>query len=239
MFLPRLGNKEAVYLARYAEEVVMIVVHDKGTLDCNRTIAEEALGNPKLSWLWNHSIVSIDGDDLVSGVTVKNLKTGAMEQVECEGVFMFVGTVPQTSFLDNFLELKGGFIEVNEKMETGRVNVYAAGDATRTVLRQVVTAASDGAKAAFYADRALSEEEELEKALKHAGNEYYLYFYTPPVQESLDLFPVVEKRADDAGVPLVKLDSYRFREAARRYGVSAVPKLLHIQGNEPVREIDM
>ncbi len=231
--------EEAVYLSRYAEEVVMIVVHDEGVLDCNRTIAGEALDNPKLSWRWNRSIVSIDGDDLVRGVTVKNLATGTMEQVECEGVFMFVGTLPQTSFLEGFIGLHGGFIEVNERMETGRVNVYAAGDATRTVLRQVVTAASDGAKAAFYADKALSEKEELEKALKHAGGEYYLYFYTPPVQESLDLFPVIEKRAGNAGVPLVKLDTCRFREAARRYGVSSVPKLLHIRGNEPVREINL
>ncbi len=182
--------EEAGFISRFAAEVVMIVVHDEGTLDCNRTQAEAALANPKLQWMWNRSILAVEGADAVTGVRVKNLRTGAEETVACDGVFLFVGTVPQTGFLGDFVTLNRGFIVTDEKMETSRPRVFAAGDARVKVLRQVVTAASDGAIAAFHADKALTEIDEYARAVARAGRAYLLYFYTPPVQRSLDLFPV-------------------------------------------------
>jgi thioredoxin reductase (NADPH) len=231
--------EEAVYLSRFAAEVVMVVVHDEGVLDCNKTMAEEALGNPKLSWRWNSAVVSIDGDELVTGVGLKKLRTGKIEHEECAGVFMFVGIVPQTDFLEGFVDLQRGLISHNEQMETNKPLIYTAGDASVTVLRQVVTAASDGAKAAFFADRALCEDEEYKKAIDKAGDEYFIYFYTPPVQISLDLFSEVEKIAEDAGLPLVKLDSSRFRDAVKQLGVESIPKLLSIKKGAVVENIDL
>jgi thioredoxin reductase (NADPH) len=231
--------EEAGYISRFADEVVMLVVHDEGTLDCNRTQAEAAFANPKLSWMWNRSIVSIEGTDSVSGVRVKNLRTGTEESVPCDGVFMFVGMVPQTSFLGDFVAVKNGYITVDEKLETSRPRVYAAGDARVKLLRQVVTAASDGAIAAFFADKALTEIDEYAGVLARAGTRYLLYFYTPPVQRSLDLFPVVERKAEELKVPLVKMDTFRFRGVAARYGVRQVPCLLRIEDGAVKETLDL
>ena len=224
--------EEAGFISRFAAEVMMIVVHDEGTLDCNRTQAENARANPKLTWLWNRSIVAIEGESAVSGVKVRNLKTGADESVVCDGVFLFVGTVPQTAFLGDFVKLQRGFVVTDEKMETSRPRVYAAGDARVKVLRQVVTAASDGAIAAFHADKALTEIDEYAASVRRAGARYLLYFYTPPVQRSLDLFPAVEKQAEALGLPLIKLDTFRYRTVAARCGVSEVPSLVRMENGE-------
>ena len=194
--------------------------------------AETALANPKLTWLWNRSIVAIEGEGAVTGVKVRNLKTGADESVPCDGVFLFVGTVPQTAFLGDFVALQRGFVVTDEKMETSRPRVYAAGDARVKVLRQVVTAASDGAIAAFHADKALTEIDEYAASVRRAGARYLLYFYTPPVQRSLDLFPVVEKKAEALGLPLIKLDTFRYRGVAARCGVTEVPSLVRMENGE-------
>ncbi len=150
----------------------------------------------------------------------------------CDGVFLFVGTVPQTAFLGDFVKLQRGFLVTDEKMETSRPRVYAAGDARVKVLRQVVTAASDGAIAAFHADKALTEIDEYAGAVRRAGARYLLYFYTPPVQRSLDLFPEVEKRAEALGLPLIKLDTFRYRGVAARCGVTEVPSLVRMENGE-------
>jgi len=230
--------EEAVYLSRFADEVAMVVVHDEGTLDCNRSMAEEAMKNEKLTWRWNRSVTAIEGDDIVTGVRLKNLKTGEEEVEECEGVFMFVGTVPQTAFLEGFVSLNRGYIVTNEKMETNVPRIYGAGDGSATNLRQVVTAAADGAKAAFFADKALCEEEDFQRAVSGAGNEYLIYFYTPPVQKSLDMIPDAEKKAADTGLALVKFDTFRFRETASGFGVTEVPKLLKVKKGADTEELD-
>ena len=231
--------EEAGFISRFASEVVMIVVHDEGTLDCNRTQAETAMANPKLTWMWNRSIVAVEGGEAVSGVRVRNLRTGVEETVPCAGVFLFVGTVPQTAFLGDFVALKNGFIVTDEKMETSRPRVFAAGDARIKVLRQVVTAASDGAVAAFHADKALTEIDEYAQAVRRAGREYLLYFYTPPVQRSLDLFPVVEARAQGLGLPLIKLDTFRYRGVAARCGVTEVPCLVRMADGEKKEQLPL
>jgi thioredoxin reductase (NADPH) len=224
--------EEAGFISRFASEVVMVVVHDEGTLDCNRTQAETAFANPKLTWRWNRSILAIEGEGAVSGVKVRILSTGAEETIACDGVFLFVGTVPQTAFLDDFVALNRGFIVTDEKMETSRPRVFAAGDARVKVLRQVVTAASDGAIAAFHADKALTEIDEYARAVQRAGRAYLLYFYTPPVQKSLDLFPIVERKAEAMRLPLIKLDTFRYRAAAARCGVTEVPALVRMEDGE-------
>ena len=229
--------EEAGFISRFADEVVMSVVHDEGTLDCNRTQAESALANPKLTWMWNRSVVAIEGKETVEAVRIRNLRTGGEELVACDGVFLFVGTVPQTSSFRDFVALQNGFILTDERMETNRPLVFAAGDARVKVLRQVVTAASDGAIAAFQADKALTEIDEYAKAVKRAGTGYLLYFYSPPVQRSLDLFPVVEKKAQSAGLPLIKLDTFRYKNIAARYGVKEVPSLVRIENEKAVERL--
>ncbi len=221
--------EEANYISRFADEVKIVVVHDKGVLDCNKSMADEAFKNPKLKWLWNRMILSVEGDEIVQGVKLKDLQKGDEEYIECDGVFFFVGTIPQTDFLSGFIETKNGFIVTDDKMETSRNLVFGAGDARIKKLRQVVTAASDGAIASFYADKAITELDEYNKYVKKAGNEYLLYFYFPPVQKSLDMFPFVEEKSKKYKLPLIKLDISRYGNIAAKYKIKNVPYFLIVK----------
>ena len=148
--------EEAVYLTKFAESVTIIVVHDEGILDCNKMSAERAYKNPKIRWIWGSLLEEILGEELVEGVVVKNRKTGETTTIDVNGVFFFVGTVPKTEFLKGKVELDShGYIIANDKMETNIPGVYAVGDARAKYLRQVVTAAADGAIAAVAAEKFL------------------------------------------------------------------------------------
>ena len=148
--------EEAMYLTKFAETVTIIVIHDEGVLDCNKMSAEKAMKNPKIKWVWNSVLDEILGDELVEGVNVKNIKTGEISPLEVNGVFVFIGSIPNTDFLQGKVALdKQGYIIANERMETDIPGVYAVGDARVKYLRQVVTAAADGAIAAVSAERYL------------------------------------------------------------------------------------
>lgn len=231
--------EEAGYISRFADRVIMIVVHEEGVLDCSASIAAEAFENEKLQWKWNSSILEVAGDDMVERIKTKNLISGEEEWIDCDGVFMFVGTIPQTSFLNGFVDLERGFIKTDEKMETNRRLVYAAGDGRVKNLRQVVTAANDGAVAAFYADKALSEIDGYTKAVNRAGDNYLLYFYFPAVQRSLDLFPEIEKKGKEYNLPVIKLDTSRYRTISEQYNIESIPALLRVSNNEVKEHIQI
>ena len=102
--------------------------------------------------VWDSVVESINGDDLVDSITVKNVKTGDLKDINVAGVFMFVGTVPMLSFLGDTLErTDGNWIKTDPTMGTSVPGIFAAGDCRDTPLRQVVTAAADGAHAAMAA----------------------------------------------------------------------------------------
>ncbi len=157
--------EEAMYLTKFAETVTIIVRRNEGDLRCNKTSAERAFANPKIKWVWNSVLEEIKGNGLVDSVVIKNIKTGELSVLETNGVFFFVGTVPKTEILKGKVELnEQGYIITNDLMQTSVPGVYAAGDARVKYLRQVVTAASDGAIAAVAAERYLAEEEGLHKS---------------------------------------------------------------------------
>jgi thioredoxin reductase (NADPH) len=144
--------EEAEYLTKFADKVTMVVIHEEGKVDANRASAERAFQNPKLHWKWNSMVKSINGEDLVESVTLKNIKTGQEEEYKTDGVFIFIGTTPKTDLVKDVLELnEQGYIITDEKMATNIEGVFAAGDARDKYLRQVVTAAADGAIAAVAA----------------------------------------------------------------------------------------
>jgi thioredoxin reductase (NADPH) len=145
-----------MYLTKFAESVTVIVIHKEGILDCNKMSAEKAFKNPKIKWIWGSVLEEILGDELVEGVVVKELESGKLTNLEVNGVFFFVGTVPKTEFLKGHIELdKWGYILTNDKMETNVPGVYGVGDARVKYLRQVITAAADGAIAACAAEKFL------------------------------------------------------------------------------------
>ncbi|WP_407313544.1 thioredoxin-disulfide reductase [Desulfosporosinus sp. SB140] len=152
--------EEAMYLTKFAETVTIIVRRDEGNLRCNKTSAERAFANPKIKWVWNSVLEEIKGDGLVNSVVIKNIKTGELSEMETNGVFFFVGTVPKTNILQGKVDLdEQGYIIANNLMETSVSGVYAVGDARVKFLRQVVTATSDGAIAAVAAEKYLAEKE--------------------------------------------------------------------------------
>ena len=143
--------EEACYLTRFASKVY--IVHRRDEFRADKMVCERAGCNSKIVPVWDSVVESINGEDLVEGITVKNVKTGALTDIPVAGVFMFVGTLPNVAFLDdNQLErASGGWIKTDAHMATSVPGIFAVGDVRDTPLRQVVTAAGDGAHAAMAA----------------------------------------------------------------------------------------
>lgn len=144
--------EEGNFLTKFATKVTLI--HRRDELRAERILQNRFINNPKTEIIWDTVVEKINGDMLgVSSVTTKNVKTGETKDIECGGVFIYVGLTPNTQFLEG-AGVKvdgGGKIISNEKMETNIPGVYVAGDIRNTPLKQAVTAASDGSLAATMA----------------------------------------------------------------------------------------
>ncbi|MGQ9655853.1 MAG: thioredoxin-disulfide reductase [Thermodesulfobacteriota bacterium] len=148
--------EEGIYLTKYASKVT--VVHRRDRLRASPVIQGRAYANPKMEFLWNSVVEAIEGDQGVERVRLRDLRTGRTWERQCSGVFMFVGTVPNTQFLRGLVEMdERGYIVTDEEMMTSVRGVFACGDARRKLLRQVVTACGEGATAAFAAQRYVEE----------------------------------------------------------------------------------
>jgi len=232
--------EEAMYITKFAETVTIIVIHDEGILDCNKVSAEKAFANPKIKWVWNSVLQEIKGDGIVESVVLKNIKTGELSEMETNGVFFFVGTVPKTDIVKGKVELnEQGYIIANERMETSVPGVYAAGDARDKYLRQVITAASDGAIAAFAAEKYLAEEEGFKSQVLNTAKPVMVAFWAPQVEASIAAVSQLEKIVDKLGdsVKLVKMDTYRNERVAKRYGIEEIPSVLFFYKGEVAAKI--
>lgn len=233
--------EEAMYLTRFTNEVTVIVIHDEGTLDCNKASAEKAFDNPKLAWEWNSVLEEIVGDELVEKVILKDIRTGELREKEVNGVFFFVGTIPKTDFLKGKVELDAqGYIIANEMMETNVPGVYAAGDARAKYLRQVVTAAADGAIAAVAAEKYLDEMESFRHKVLDAATPVLLAFWAPQVEKSIAALGVLESviGRTDGKVTLAKLDTYRNKKTSATYHVTEIPTVILFDQGEVKGRID-
>lgn len=140
---------EATYLATLASEVILI--HRKGTLRAQKAVAEKVLNNPKIKVIFNTVVKEIKGKYKVEEVVLENTTTGEISSLGADGVFIFVGMIPQTDLVEMLPKDEGGYIKTNESMETAIKGMYCVGDIRSKPFRQVVTATSDGATAAFSA----------------------------------------------------------------------------------------
>jgi len=146
---------DALFLTRFATKV--IVIHRRDELRATRILQDRTFANPRIEFLWDTVVESIEGDKLVREVRLRNVKTGKGSSLMVSGIFVAVGLRPNTGYLKGLLELdEGGFIPINNQMETEVPGIFAAGDIRVGSIRQVVSAAGDGATAAIAAERFLS-----------------------------------------------------------------------------------
>jgi thioredoxin reductase (NADPH) len=233
--------EEAIYLTKFASFVTVIVIHDEGIVDCNRVSAERALHHPKIEFIWNSVLAEIKGSDEVESVTIKNLKTGELKYLGAQGVFIYVGTVPETEFLKGKVDLdEKGYIITDEMMETSVRGVFAAGDGRVKYLRQVVTAVADGATAAVAAERFLDEERDIKESVLNCDAPILLLaFWDPAVEESINYIAMLEALAVEIGnkCRLVKVDLSRKKMAAQKFGVSKAPASILLVNGKVVKNL--
>lgn len=151
--------EEAMYLTKFGRKVT--IIHRRDQLRAARSIQEKAHKNPKIHFMWDTVITKLKGDGLLEGMTVKNVRTDeefeilAPEEDGTFGVFGFIGFLPQSAVFAEAITIYDGYILTNENMETNIPGVFAAGDIRVKQVRQVVTAAADGAIAAMMAEKYL------------------------------------------------------------------------------------
>ena len=179
--------EEADYLTGFASKVSIIVLHEEGHLDCNEVAAEHAYKNPKIGFIWNTTVAAIKGNDHVESLVLKRVDTGEEREVPSEGLFLFVGMVPQTDLVRDLVTCDhSGYIQVNEKMETSLPGLYAVGDCTQTFLRQVVTSAANGAVAAVASERYVKELNQIQGILSEDSGNIVFLFYNPYRNEEIE-----------------------------------------------------
>ena len=210
------GIEEGMYITKFASRVTVVVLHDEGILDCNRESAAKAFQNPKMDFIWNSVLAEVCGTDEVTGVKIKNMKTGEITDFPCDGVFFFVGMIPETKWLpEEIAKDSRGWLQVNDRMETSAPGVYAAGDVREKYLRQVSTAISDGAVAATAAERYIEDVDDFEKRVLGQGDCVVLGFWSPEFEGSLD---AIGKLSTDKTV--MEIDTTRNKYLVNRYHIT-------------------
>ena len=230
--------EEAGYLTRFASKVY--IIHRRDEFRADRLAIEQAMANPKIEPIWNSVVESIEGDGLVEKLVLKNVKTGEISDLPVAGVFVFVGTEPNVSYLGEpgslVKQTNGGWIDTNEKMETSVEGIFAAGDIRDKFLRQVVTAAGDGAIASMAAYSYITEQLHLRSVLIEP--EHVVALITSSIdQAQVTLQVETEKFAKASGVKVAFVDGYRNARMVEKLGLPSLPALLELKSGEIVRTL--
>ncbi len=154
--------EEAIYLTNHCERVT--VIHRRDTLRASKIMQERAFRNPRIDFIWDTQVMRINEVQLntVTGLTLKNLKTDEISNLEVTGVFIAIGHKPNTELFEGILELDElGYIRTHDDVKTNIPGIFACGDVQDTKYRQAITAAGSGCMAAIQAERYLEE--------KHSG----------------------------------------------------------------------
>ncbi len=147
---------ESIYLTRFASKV--FVIHRRNQLRAEKILQERAFSNPKISFIWDTVVQSIEGDRKVELLKLKNVKTGEISELKVDGIFVYIGSTPNSSMVKDLVDLdENGFIITDNCMKTSVPGLFAAGDVRNTNFRQLATAIGDGAIAANSAERYLGE----------------------------------------------------------------------------------
>lgn len=147
--------EDAVLLSRVCEKVIL--VHRRDKLRATKVYHEPLKKASNVEFVWNSTVTELLQEDGLTGIKVKNVQTDEETEIACDGVFVSIGRKPATELVKGQLELdEGGYVIADETTRTNLPGVFAAGDLRTKALRQIVTAASDGAVAAYYAEEYLN-----------------------------------------------------------------------------------
>lgn len=149
--------EEGMFLTKFAESVT--VIHRRDALRANKEAQKRAFANPKMRWVWDTVVEEILGENgQVSGVRARNLKTGELSTINADGVFVYIGHVPNTAYLKGVVALNDrGYVAVRDEIYTSVPGIFAAGDVADEVYRQLSTSVGAGTRAAMAAERYLAE----------------------------------------------------------------------------------
>lgn len=153
--------EEALFLSKFARKVT--IIHRRDALRAAKSIQQKAFDEEKIDFMWDSVVEEIQGDGIVESMVVKNVKTGETRTIEADeedgtfGIFVFIGFKPHSDLFADILDMDKGYLLSDDNMKTNIPGVFVAGDVRRKSLRQVVTAASDGAIAAVQAEKYIEE----------------------------------------------------------------------------------
>ncbi|MFW5711858.1 MAG: thioredoxin-disulfide reductase [bacterium] len=149
--------EESLFLTKFARRIR--VVHRRDELRAGEQLKKAAFDHEKIEFVWDTVIEEIVGNDKVSGAKVKNVKTGAVSELETDGIFIFIGHYPNSKLFENQLEMdEEGYLKTNERMMTSVPGVFAAGEIQDRLYRQIATSVGQGSGAGIMADRWLREQ---------------------------------------------------------------------------------
>lgn len=147
---------EGLYLTKFANKVT--VVHRRDTLRAAKSLQKKAFANVKMEFIFDSTVEEIKGDGIVNAVVLKNVKTKELTEIKADGVFAYVGYSPNSELFKDLIEVDGqGYIVSDENMKTTVSGIFVAGDVRKKMLKQVITAAADGAVAAISAEKYIGE----------------------------------------------------------------------------------
>jgi thioredoxin reductase (NADPH) len=149
--------EEATFLTKFCTKVT--IVHRRDSFRASKIMQKRAMDNPKIEIVWDSAIEEVVGDGKkVTGVKLKNMKTNEITDFVCQGVFLAIGHIPNTKFLEGSLDLdEHGYLKCDRNMNTTVPGVFAAGDVQDTRYRQAITAAGSGCQAAMEAEKYLAD----------------------------------------------------------------------------------
>lgn len=148
--------EEGLHLTKFAKKVT--IIHRRDAFRANQTLQSKAKANPKIEFILDSVVEEIKGDGLVQSIHLKNVKTGEESELAVDGVFVFVGYLPRTELLKDLVSLdEAGYALAGEDTVTNVPGLFVAGDLRKKPLKQVITAASDGAVAAVSGEKYITE----------------------------------------------------------------------------------
>lgn len=158
--------EEGYFLTKFASKVT--VIHRRDSLRANKEAQKRAFANPKMHWVWNTTVEEVLGSDgLVTGVRTKNVVTGEENFLKTDGIFIYIGHVPNTGFLNNLVKLNAnGYVDVRDEIYSSVEGIFVAGDVSDEVYRQLGTSVGAGTKAAMAAERWLAEHQAHTEAVQ-------------------------------------------------------------------------